>query len=75
MYKGQQIFKAIGKHLLHTYMDNLKVFARNEKKKTDSDTSNKNLQSGYWDEIRRGKMCPNDNEKLEKKNRGRNSST
>ena len=51
---GQQIYKIARKdHLI--YMDGMKLFAKNEKEKTD--TNIKNIQPGYRNGIWHRKMC------------------
>ena len=54
------------------YMNDIKLFEKNEKKIGDSNTNNKNIQSGYWNGILHRKMHQDNNEKLKKTNNRRN---
>ena len=49
------------------YIDDIKLFAKSEKKNGDSDTNNKNIQPGYRNGICHEKMCLTDYEKWGKK--------
>ena len=49
-------------------MDSIKVFAKNKKGTEDPDTSNKNIQPGYRNEIWHWKMSNAHNEKCELRN-------
>ena len=57
-------------HLI--YMDDIKIFIKNEKRTRDTDTDNENVQPGYRNGICHWKMNHTDNEKLENRNNGKN---
>ena len=54
------------------YMDDIKLFAKNEKELGDSNTNNKNIQTGNRDGIWLRKMCHCDYKKRKKTKNGRN---
>ena len=55
-------------------MDDTKLFAKNENE-SQTDTNNKNIQSGYMDGIRHRKMYHTNNEKLKMTNNGKTRTT
>ena len=53
------------------YTDDIKLCCKNEKELV-TDTNNKNIHSGYRNEIWHRQMCDANNEKRKKTNNGRN---
>ena len=56
MHWGLQIYQITRKDY-SMYMDDIKRFAKNEKKIGDSSTNNKNIELGYKNGIGYRKMC------------------
>ena len=57
------------------YMDDIKLFAKNETRIGNLNTGSENIRLGYRDGIWHRKMCHANNEKPKKANKGKNRTT